>query len=305
MGQLDQFAKQMFAEETRAVTHGALEWLAPPEIGFSEVRLDGLLRVLDPAALVPIAAPWSAARGHDEIVLEIKMQGDHVDFRAIERALLRRQARQVQRAEDESAPFRAQQAIWVVAAHRPAVLAEGREVRRIASGCYRVGPGVFDFLWIAANELPLVDELVPFLIARTGRAFEDFARWVFHRRPPAWLFRMVKMVPMSTTVSEELIRYFIHSDDPEVRARQHRMAEILVEEHPGVGEEMANIMANMKQEKVVLRQFERRLGRVLDGQERGVLQERLRRLGSDRIGDLVIDLDAAGLAAWLADPAAQ
>jgi hypothetical protein len=37
-------------------------------------------------------------------------------------------------------------------------------------------------LWIAANELPLADELVPFLIARTGRPLDAFVRWVKTRR---------------------------------------------------------------------------------------------------------------------------
>jgi hypothetical protein len=34
----------------------------------------------------------------------------------------------------------------------------------VAPGCYRIGPDWFSTFWIAANELPLVDELVPFLV---------------------------------------------------------------------------------------------------------------------------------------------
>jgi hypothetical protein len=59
-------------------------------------------------------------------MLELKLAGNHLDRKAVERALLRRQARQVQRLED----------------------------------------------------LPLVDELVPFLLARSGQALDDFDRWV-------------------------------------------------------------------------------------------------------------------------------
>ena len=92
VGQLDQFAKQTFAEETEAVIHGAVLWQPPPEIGLSEVRLDGLLAVRDPSALTSLAPPWPQASGHDEIVLEIKMPGDHLDLAANERAVLRRQA---------------------------------------------------------------------------------------------------------------------------------------------------------------------------------------------------------------------
>src|SRR6185312_3386919 len=62
-------------------------------------------------------------------------------------------------------------------------------------------------------------------------------------------------------------------------------------------------------DEVVLRSmrhaFERRLGRALDAAEEAVLTQRLAALGSDRLGDVVIDLDAAALAAWLADPTAH
>jgi hypothetical protein len=51
--------------------------------------------------------------------------------------------------------------------------------------------------------------------------------------------------------------------------------------------------------------FERRLSRELTTAELGVLHERFARLGADRLSDVVIDLDRAAFAAWLADPAAS
>jgi hypothetical protein len=39
VGNLDQFAKDIFAEETAAATHGGAVWLPPAELGLSEVRL--------------------------------------------------------------------------------------------------------------------------------------------------------------------------------------------------------------------------------------------------------------------------
>jgi hypothetical protein len=92
MGHLDQLAKLTFAEETEVITGGAVLWQPGPEIGLTEVRLDGLFVVQDPARLASLAWPWPAAQGHEEIVLEQKMPGDHLDDRAQERALLRRQA---------------------------------------------------------------------------------------------------------------------------------------------------------------------------------------------------------------------
>jgi hypothetical protein len=86
VGQLDQFAKETFARETAAVTHGAVAWQHPPEIRMSEVRLDGLLRVLDPAPLAALAAPWCTIGEADELAIEIKMPGDHLDLLSLDRA---------------------------------------------------------------------------------------------------------------------------------------------------------------------------------------------------------------------------
>ena len=54
----------------------------------------------------------------------------------------------------------------------------------------------------------------------------------------------------------------------------------------------------------LVRQFERRLGRPLSDAERGALASRLDVVGPDRLGDVVLDLDSAALAAWLASPTA-
>jgi hypothetical protein len=166
VGHLDQLAKQTFAEETETVTHGAVLWQAAAEIGLSEVRGDGLLLVRDPNRLVSLAWPWPDAREHSEILVEIKMPGDHLDTRTLERALLRRQARQVQRVETSDPPFEGQEPLWLVAPNLTEMLGHSRDVERVAPGCYRIGPSAFTFLWIAANELPLREELIPFLVSR-------------------------------------------------------------------------------------------------------------------------------------------
>ena len=157
----------------------------------SEVRLDGLLLVHAPALLAPLAPPWSTVRQPSELVLEIKMPGDHVDLPAVDRAVLRRNARQVQRHEDPNTPWDGEEALWIVAPHVPAILQERRTLELVAAGVYRVGPSPFEFLWIAANELPLADELIPFLIARSGRALDAFVGWVKTRRPIEWLLRVL------------------------------------------------------------------------------------------------------------------
>lgn len=232
MGQPDQFAKRTFAQETARVTRGAVTWEDPPEISLVKVQGDGLFLVRDPRGLAALAAPWPEAFAHEEILLELKMPGDHLDIPTLQRALLRRQARQVERVEAHKPPWRGEEPLWLVAPHLPEMLAEIREVVSFAPGCYRVGPSAFSFLWIAANELALREELIPFLVARSGRALEEFGRWVVLRRPVEWVLDMVEYTAMSTTVREELLRTITTSDDPEVRARQRHAAEVLVDVYP-------------------------------------------------------------------------
>jgi hypothetical protein len=122
VGQADQFAKRTFAKETKPVTGGAVAWQNPPEIGLTDVQSDGMLLVCRPELLSPLAAPWPEARGHDEVMIEVKMPGDHLDHKAVERAFLRRQARQVQRIEavkKGEPPWLGQEPLWIVAPHVP------------------------------------------------------------------------------------------------------------------------------------------------------------------------------------------
>jgi len=143
MGQLDQFAKDTFALEAASVTHGGVSWQLPPELGMSEVRLDGLLRVHDPSLLTTLAPPWSLVEQADEVALEVKMQGDHSDLLSFDRASLRRLARQVQRREDPGERFDGESSLWYVASHVPAIIKKRRPVTLVAPGCYRIGPDWF------------------------------------------------------------------------------------------------------------------------------------------------------------------
>jgi hypothetical protein len=300
MGHLDQFVKTTFAEETEAVTGGAAAWVAPPEIGLTEVRGDGLLLVRDGLRLTQLEWPWPAALGFEEIFTELKMPGDHVDAPALQRALLRRQAWQVHRIEATEPVFLGEVPLWMTAPHVPEVLRKLREVQEVAAGCYRVHPASFDFLWIAANELPLREELIPFLVARSGRALVEFGRWVVRHRSPAWMLRMLQILPMPMSVQEEFLRYLPPTDDPEIEERGRNLARLMLKKYPDVRNEIVEEGSL----KLLHDQAEHRLGRTLSTEERRVLNGRVAQLGANRIGNVVLDLSPEALAAWLADPEA-
>ena len=241
VGKPDQFVKDTFADETALVTRGAVTWQDPPElrlVNLVKVQGDGLFQVHHPEALGSLALPWRAARGHAEILIEIKMAGDHLDVPPIQRAVLRRQALWVQRVESLEPPWPREEPLWLVAPHVPEWLREERKLVRIGAGCYSVRPSWMPFVWIAANELPLRDELVPFLVARSGEALDEFGRWVASRRPFGWVLSMIESTRMSRAASDELLRRFGPVDDPEVEARRRRIVRVLLETMPDVREDL-------------------------------------------------------------------
>jgi hypothetical protein len=229
---MELFAQRTFAEETERITGGAAGWQDPPEIRLEKVQSDGVLVIRRPHAMEHLAAPWPEVLLHGEVMLELKLAGNHLDRKAVERALLRRQARQVQRVEDQDAAWLGEEPLWLVAPHLPEWLDVMRRPVRFAPGCYWIEAQWRRFLWIAANELPLVDELIPFLMARSGQALDDFGRWVAPRRPIDWVLSMLEYLPMSMPTRQELLSRFGKVDDPEIEARRQHILEVLLEASP-------------------------------------------------------------------------
>jgi hypothetical protein len=294
VGQPDQFAKRTFEDETARITHGAVTWKDPPEVSLTHVQGDGRFLVRRSRRRLRLAPPWEYVRGHDEISLEIKMAGEHLGLTAIERILLRRQARQVERVEDPEAPFSGQGPIWVVAPHVSEVLRKVWTVHRTAPGCYQVGPFVFPFVWIAANELPLRDDLVPFLVARSGRALDDFGRWVATRRPAEWVLDMVQYTAMSSSARVQVANS-IETDEPEVRARQRHLVEILLAKDPELQQGLADQWR--KEGHKEGRKEGRRKGQLAEA--RAILRRVLARRGLDLAADEETRIDTCTTLATL------
>ena len=193
---------------------------------------DGFLVIRRPHQLAHMIAPWPEARPHSEVMLELKLAGNHLDREAVERALLRRQARPLQRVKDQNVSWLGEEPLWLVAPNLPEWLQEMRRPVCLAPGCYWIEPQWQRFLWIAANELPLRDELIPFLLSRSGQALDDFCRWVAPRRPPEWTLAMLEWLPMAMPTREELLRRFAPVDDPEIEARRQHILKVLLEQDP-------------------------------------------------------------------------
>lgn len=315
MGHLDQLAKRTFATETPVITSNGVLWEDPPEIPTADLHADGYMLVADRDKLTQLPAPWRAAAEVDEILIEIKTPGNHVDALQYERALLRRQARQVQRVLKAEQPDTSDTALWLVAPNLPEWLTNRRVLSPLAPGCFRIEPAWFQVLWIAANELPLSDNLVPFLVARSGRALDEFVRWIAPRRSLLWLFDMLEYLPMSTAAQNDMMPLMAYpQDDPQLEARRQYIIRYLFDHSPWLQNEVERkgvqkgIRLGLEQGREqgreqglapLLHQFERRLRRALTTHERAAIARQLGQLGANRIGDLVLESTPQQLAAWL------
>jgi hypothetical protein len=300
MARPDQWLKQVLAHETPLVTHQGATFERAPEIATTELRPDRLLRVARPAALVTLAAPWCTLRG--EVTVEGKMPRDHLGPAALQRTILRREARQVQRIElEEADPDPLDCGAWVVAPYVPEWLRAWESRGRVAlvslgAGCWSVTPSLFPLVWIAANELPLREELIPFLVARTGKPLKEFVRWVHGRREPAWFAKMVYSLPE--------VAKMIQAVEPDMTPEEQD--EVITAIRASLlGQRIENAAIEKGVEKgmgAVEQQFQRRLGRAITAAEHRELLRRVDTLGAARLGDVVLDLTPEALAAWLADP---
>lgn len=331
MGKADQLAKRIFEEETERVTGRRVRFEVPPEVPVGALGPDGVVCVAEATADVTgLSAPWCRLRR--EATLEAKMRGDHMDRAATARAELRRHARWVRHLEalrerstaEPADPDRGDAleaaaaddfALWVLAPHVPRWLRRAAArgmvtLELVAPGCWKVGPRDYEFLWVAANELPLRVELVPLLLARTGKALGAFLRWAAGVMGAPWVVRVVQELPMDPELAEEF------RPIPEDEESQHRikldMLRTVVPLYPELVEELERgaiergIKRGIERGMLpVFRLFERKLSRTPTEREHGEIVRRLSVLGADRLADVVLDLDGAQLAAWLADPDAH
>jgi hypothetical protein len=131
----------------------------------------------------------------------------------------------------------------MVAPHLPAWLPKAHRLTPCGQGCYRLELGVVEVLWIAANELPLHEALLPLLVARSGKKLVELVRWAMLRRPVAWVTRLLQWSSMSTEqvreLEEEMRAYGLkQGETEEERERNRRTAKLVLLMAPDVRDEI-------------------------------------------------------------------
>lgn len=267
MGELDQFAKATFALHTEDITSGAVVWAGPQEVGLTEVRLDGLLIVRAPNRVGHLPAPWPDASRHVDVVVEVKMPGDHLDPMALRRADLRRAAWHVKRIAKEGRAWEGSVGLWLVAPHVPEVLSRLEPMHEVAQGCYAVGGPLARFWWMAANELPLHDALLPFLVARSGKALREFVEWAAKRKPVDWVVSMLRLMPMDPQARWELLKQthqeYSANIPPSMLEQDLWLGREFLKAHPDLVEEVTRGATQAAAQTATLNEARRSLRRVL------------------------------------------
>jgi hypothetical protein len=300
MGAPDQLFKFMLEYEAPLVTNDAAHFDRSPEFATAELRPDGVLSTRAPNMLRTMLAPWCLLTWH--AVLDAKMPGDHVDHATLQRCVARRELWQAQRlSEVEVDPDPLHCGAWLVAPHLAQWILTWRREGRLTlteagQGVWLLGPSMSPIVWIAANELPLDETLVPFLMARSGTALEAFFRWAVGRKPPEWFKHVITYNPEVARMMPEFNIEMSHEQREQVRSALRRAVEL----DPAIGEPL--IARGLERGLGPLEHvFARKLRRALTPNEHVTLLRRLDTHGAARLGDVVLDLDAEALSAWLHD----
>ena len=78
MGHLELFAQRTFAEDTERITEGAAGWRDPAEVPLEKITSDGFLVLRQADRLARLTEPWPHAGPHAEVMLELKLAGNHL-----------------------------------------------------------------------------------------------------------------------------------------------------------------------------------------------------------------------------------
>ena len=302
MPQRDIYGKGVFKIETQKVTGGALEFEQDPSTPVHSATPDGLFRLRVKKKLKTLPLPWSLCPTdkNKEVLLEIKMQKDHLDAEALSRAFLQRYAREVYRFENEK-DFGGNTMLWLVAAHVPGSLGKATEVVEVKkkSGCYRVETKFFPFYWVASNELPLSEELIPFLVTRTGKSLEAFVSWVSKKRPPTWVLLLMENVKMDKAFVEQMTNALANHSMPRCRSSEKPSSPRSLIRIQSSKRRSSNRMVRQEVRRTLMQMLAKKLQKTLSLEETQAFFVQFEQEGSDAISEKLIMSSKNELETWL------
>ena len=188
---------------------------------------------------------------------------------------------------------------WIVSSGRPASSLQAFAFAPAAGwppGAYETTPGL-QVKMLVLTELPRSRDTLPLRLLGRGALLRDALRELRALPPDAW--ERTAAAPVFVRLQVELPK------DPKDRTADEEEIAMTGQEIMKDTERKGEQKGLAKGTAPLMHQFERRLARPLSEEEHARLIERLDTLGSDRVGDVILDLSADELATWLADPHAR
>lgn len=229
------------------------------------------------------------------------------------RARARRQPQKHAAAEVASAPL-PMPVLWIISSGRPEGAIAGFAFEPLGgwpSGVYSTLQTEVAVRFVVVSELPPTRDTLPLRLMGRGATAERAARELGALPREAWERRQIAplMVTLQNRIAKAHLGGHLTEEEKELLVTGQKMIDAIEDrgwkrgKSEGRKEGLAEGLA--RGSELLFHQFTRKLERPLTERERATLLRRLDTLGPGRLGDVVLDLDAPALAAWLASPRAR
>jgi hypothetical protein len=200
--------------------------------------------------------------------------------------------------------------LWLVCAGTPLRAMRTFRLRKLRywpTGVYAIAPNGIGLYLVAIPELPKERSTLALRLLGRGSVLREALDELKQLPDTAWERRMFPILVSWHLVIESKREHSPDEEDFMTAARDllKQMEQQWIEKGIQQGTERGIEKGIDKALAPLIHLFERKLGRTLSASDRATLVERLDRVGPDRLGDVVLDLPAEQLAAWLADPDAR
>jgi hypothetical protein len=164
---------------------------------------------------------------------------------------------------------------------------------------------------VLVDELPALRQTLPLRLMARGAPRRVAIQELGALPPHAWERRHLAplLVDLHKTLSQTTGSRLLTKEEKELLVNGQKMIEAIENRgrKAGLKQGLEQGLQQGREQGLepLVHQVTRKLGRPPTDRERATLARRLDTLGPSRLGDVVLDLDAPALAAWLANPRAR
>ncbi|MEZ4299720.1 MAG: hypothetical protein R3B70_32525 [Polyangiaceae bacterium] len=192
--------------------------------------------------------------------------------------------------------------LWILSSTRPDRALDGLALTPVAGwpeGVYSTPQEEVPVRLVVLSELPLSRDTLALRLMGRGVTAERAALELAELAAASWERRL--LAPLMVNLQKKLANNppdDLTEEEKELLVNGLKLIEAIEKKGWRQGRSEGKL-------GVFTHQFARKLGAPLSDSQQQSIAQRMKTLGADRLGEVVLDLDAAALAAWLADPDAR